>query len=109
MNYQEMSDTQINVEVAKALGFDSKPFLEAVESGDKPLYGERFDPCNSWADAGPIIQENRITIINENLSIPVAVNDCYGWYCDEDKPLHCRNENPLRAAMILFLMMKGGE
>lgn len=56
-----------------------------------------FDPCNSWADAGPIIKEKRIPL-NPFRDRWIAG----GWRGVNDK-------NPLRAAMIAFLMMKDSE
>ena len=56
-----------------------------------------FDPCNNPSDAWPIILENKITIE------PIV---CFGdlWQANikHHKEL-C--ENPLRAAMIVYLMM----
>lgn len=106
MKYQEMSNTQINVEVAKASGFDSKPFLDAVKSGEKPLYGERFDPCKSWADAGSIAEENLISFDQHYNGSYAKV---WGY---SDNGLH--EVSVLRSQIkkgicIVFLMMKGGE
>lgn len=106
MNYQEMSNTQINVEVAKALGFDSKLFLEAVECGEKPLYGEIFDPCSSWNDAGPIAEEFKIAAAH------YKKGDGYIWHVFGPGDINYSqiyDSNPRRAICIVFLMMKGGE
>lgn len=116
MNYSEMSDFEINRLVAMK--------IEGVESNDDGtpnfavdcfLKGEgnsayvlwcgddefsTFDPCNSWADAGPIVEKSGIGIM------PMLM----GWRAATERG--CRdytsiaNENPLRAAMIVFLMMQ---
>jgi len=100
MNYQEMSDFEINAEVGALTGEakNSEPMLNLVIRGN----GRKFDPCNSWADAGPIIQENRISLF--------ASDDEGKWMAQfiNYKTVHM-DKNPLRAAMIVFLMMKGGE
>ncbi|KMV68210.1 hypothetical protein AI29_10015, partial [bacteria symbiont BFo2 of Frankliniella occidentalis] len=112
MNYQEMSDSQINLEVAKALGLDVSMMLSLLNARECPIGGRAeqwvknnktggsFDPCNSWADAGPIIQENRISLF--------ASDDEGKWMAQfiNYKTVHM-DKNPLRAAMIVFLMMKG--
>lgn len=89
MSYSEMSDHKINVLVAKA--------IDGNADESYPLYRhlEVFDPCNSWADAGPIIEENKIDII---------------WYSGEQcwgahKGMKCAYDlSPTRAAMTVFLM-----
>ena len=68
-----------------------------------------FDPCNSWADAGPIIQNAKIGI--KPVSRVRNYNERYeSWEASVNKP-HFEEEfeNPLRAAMIVFLMMNEGE
>ena len=80
MNYQEMSNEQIEFAVSDALN---------IPRGDKW--------CSDWADAGPIIQEHRIPL---NLFRDE-------WTAGERR--NVKDKNPLRAAMIVFLMMKGGE
>lgn len=67
-----------------------------------------FNPCNNPADAWPIIAENGITLAfqdgnwwADNLAYWVdGVEWNIGGIIDK---------NPLRAAMIVFLMMKEGE
>ena len=83
MNYEEMSDFEIN----KAVSI---------------LRGSCFDYCNSPSDAWPIIVENRISIVD--LSTVATGWKAQAMYLD-DKP-YAVNPNPLRAAMIVFLKMK---
>ena len=101
MVYQEMSDLEINTLVAKALRLEISflPFgiSEARRRRVRLADGSAFDPCNSWADAGPIIQENRI-----------GIREYDGWWEARSfapEYAYCQ-QNPLRAAMIVFLMMK---
>ncbi|WP_241624509.1 phage protein NinX family protein [Rosenbergiella epipactidis] len=116
MNYQEMSDKQImdlavyEIVFGKTYGkivsyaFDEPKFV-FTESGHTftPLDNEKVEltpkikPTSSWADAGPIIQDNTIPLN--------PFRD--GWVAGERR--NVRDKNPLRAAMVVFLMMKGGE
>ncbi|GKX60182.1 DUF2591 domain-containing protein [Leminorella grimontii] len=93
MDYEGLSDKEINVKVALALG--AKEIVPDLFMSDDRRYdfdkpknkaGNKFyfDPCNNPADAWPIIKDNCIDII---------------WDGDP-------NENVLRQAMIVFLMMK---
>lgn len=122
MNYEEMSDFEINCEVAKALGLEDLMFFSdeasycpgpvwntksgITEEGIKISKGNPFDPCNSWAVAGPVIQVNEISLSSKcangewKASIFIGRNDIFDNYAS------CWNENPLRAAMIAFLMMQ---
>ncbi|WP_241569173.1 phage protein NinX family protein [Rosenbergiella collisarenosi] len=118
MNYQDMSDFEINKAVAIAIGYSPEMCEQGWEGSSKvgveweneSGYPSRwFDYCNSWADTGPILEESGITIIMDHPSMPLATNNCVGWYSDEEKPLHHANENPRRAGLVVFLMMKGGE
>lgn len=107
MNYSEMTDLEINKAVALALGChirksaydtdyyftdDDKAWNKCAPHG--PV--ENFDPCNSWTDAGPIIQSNRFYVD------PIFMSDwCVTTECDTYREIH---KNPLRAAMVVFLM-----
>ena len=68
-----------------------------------------YDPCNNPADAWPIIVANKISIlIDETVDYwsSALVHD----FCDADAFSHgASDNNPLRAAMIVFLMMKDVE
>lgn len=90
MDYSKMSDQQINEAVAIAIW-------------DTPLTAERgeFDPCNSWADAGPIIQEHGIGIMPFSRVLPEAWNLSAGLLGRTT----VKDKNVLRAAMIVFLQM----
>lgn len=106
-NYSEMSDHQINVLVAKALdghADDKFPVQRRLQV---------FDPCNSWADGGAIIAERQISIIfDADLVIEPPAHwvvcqhvDKNGRFCE----YYGQPSSPLRAAMIVFLMINEAE
>ncbi|HDC4269672.1 DUF2591 domain-containing protein [Enterobacter kobei] len=111
MDYSKLSDQEINMAVAEIFHPDSV----VIESKSRPpcacitghLPSMWVDYCNNPADAWPIIVENNISLILDNPSSPMATSNCVGWYSDEEPPFHASNQNPLRAAMIVFLMMQG--
>ena len=108
-DYCKMSDFEINKAVALSLG------IEVVE-WDGKIYGvlERkidnvtsvigvIDYCNNPSDAWPIIVDNKIWIQ------PDMVGDGF-WHCmDCNDDIRAKDKNPLRAAMIVYLMMKDEE
>ncbi|WP_145569111.1 phage protein NinX family protein [Yersinia mollaretii] len=94
-DYSAMSDEDINKLVGGHIGFADKLM---VGTGQK-------DYCNNPADAWPIIMDNKISIRN----IYQACNCHDGWMANF---LHVSSKienSPLRAAMIVFLMMKDRE
>lgn len=110
MNYEEMSDYEINLEVARYV--DSSCF--DYSDHEEPYFwsehkNEEFNPCNNISDAWPIITENKITIMPD-----IYVG---GWYArkdidsgmDGDFLFMSEGESPLRSAMICFLKMKDSE
>ncbi|MFY0403331.1 phage protein NinX family protein [Pantoea dispersa] len=114
MNHTKMSDFEIN----KAVGeinlegkWACKPGCAGNQS-DSWHYGsvDTFvtpypalpDYCNSWADAGPIIQKYGIS-----LHYIGGGHERGGWGADDPSgEKYTYNDNPLRAAMIVFLMMQ---
>ena len=93
-NYTEMSDDELNFNVAQHR-FDAG-WLErhCGKEGMVPDY------CNDWADAGPIIADNKISIE------PHLFSDL--WLSTSRGVEHAsQHENPLRAAMIVFCMIHG--
>ncbi|QLY02282.1 DUF2591 family protein [Citrobacter sp. RHBSTW-00599] len=102
MDYSKLSDHEINVKVGTVIGFVAK--LMAVN--------KQTDYCNNPVDAWPIIVGKKLSIINADNK----------WLCvPEDEPVNgvtgdavhmiysgdgVEHENPLRAAMIVFLMMQ---
>ena len=104
MNYEAMSDDEINHEVAKH-SFDAD-WLERH-------YGKEWmvpDYCNSVEDAWPVIFENGIC-----LASPIKPRDEWiiTWTIDGGlwsvNDITYRHKNPLRAAMIVFLMMEDAQ
>lgn len=111
-DYASMSDVQVSKAVGDAIGIEwanlDDNYHELCywpELDDEPRI---FDPCNNPADAWPIIVENGITLAfqdgnwwADNLAYWVdGVEWNIGGIIDK---------NPLRCAMIVFLMMKEGE
>lgn len=110
--YSDKSDFDINKAVAACLGYKVKPCDESVlayiDSGYKT-----FDPCNNPADAMPIIIENEIS-----LHAPVFSEGWMAEYTGNDEDVNdgfqvdyfdSHNQNPYRAAMEVFLMIKDAE
>lgn len=124
MNYEDMSDFEIEVEVTKIIfpfvlddgyGFVGSRDGFIYTRGDKKehkLSGNRLictvkNYCNNPSDAWPIIVENGICIN------AMAGGDFTLWYSNDKHYTNVDNavysENPLRAAMICFLKMKDAE
>ncbi len=112
MNYAEMSDAEINRRVAIFLF----PNEKIIESASRPprahIVGNGFnlgswvDYCNSWCDAGPRIAKQLGCLAADVFAEPQdggkwVAQPAYGW--DSER---VRSDNPLRAAMIVFLMMQ---
>ncbi|QGR65287.1 phage protein NinX family protein [Yersinia intermedia] len=109
-DYSAMSDEEISKEVGDNLGLEWANLdanynkLCYWKMGAGPLV---FDPCNKPADAWPIIFRERITLTPKvtgyewDAISPVILND-------DIEHLHT-GPNPLRSAMIVFLMMKDRE
>lgn len=121
MNYAEMSGYEINNRLHNAIACKGKYDLNVegykvtwtekatgrvIETLRRKYDKEFKDYLSSWADAGPIIQGNKITILTDETTeewSAAVVQD----FCDERafKFSNCC-PNPLRAAMITFLMMQ---
>lgn len=108
MDYSKLSDKEINKQVAFALG--CKEVMPDIFMDDNRRYefdkpkkrsGNQFyfDPCNNPADAWPIITSNRIGIV------PGTATDKWAAH-HGDWDIAIADVNPLRAAMIIFLMMQ---
>lgn len=125
MNYEEMSDFEINKCVAEAAGMElssdhSGAYVGVVRRsiGSRPNYGH-VNYCNNPSDAWTIIVKNKIRISPVmHMSDDNGEYICNGmweagtlWGDDgafyNSKYNEASNENPLRAAMIVFLMMQG--
>ncbi|EKS7399384.1 DUF2591 family protein [Enterobacter roggenkampii] len=118
MDYSQLSDFEINVEVFEALhggspdckeGDNGEMLLVSFEAdvvgGDiveVEVVRGSFNPCNNWLEAGLIIVENKISIY------AAVLGDSRGeWGAEASFTEHYHfHDNPLRAAMIVFLMMQ---
>lgn len=107
-DYSKKSDFDVTCMVAKFIHPDAE--LLDVNRGEKESsitlkFGPHgyvgFDPCNNPSDAWPIIVSGRIGInfVNGGWRAQSMMN---GW-------VEFHHENPLRAAMIVYLMMKESE
>ena len=97
-NYEDMSDFEINCRV----------HAEIMQiSGLNSFKGK--DYCNNPDDAWPIIVEHEIDVIQNNgQDCPLATNSAVMMFRGDDVFI-CQHENPLRAAMIVFLKMNEGK
>lgn len=119
-DYSKMSDTEIAQKVFFWLSSDFCPNggLAHINSDcffffDNRNVKRKFDPCNNPADAWPIIVGNKISIVsldNKWIAAPVdtVIDGITGdsevcFYASYDA---VSDVNPLRAAMIVFLMMQ---
>lgn len=116
-DYSKISDEEINKDVGEIVSRDK---LSITASNGKTLIHRfsdcgdfkgiclgwmEFDPCNNPADAWPIIINGHIAVVPYRHALPQAWPTSYGVaskFCTEDA-------NPLRAAMIVFLMMNDKE
>lgn len=115
-NYNDWSNSEINHAVARAvdgLHNHKNTAIDCYVSGgivreqvriwsdeDGEWYSKNY--CNNPSDAWPIIVENNIAVVPYRHTLPCAWPTAFGMtskFTTEDK-------NPLRAAMIVFLMMK---
>ncbi|AUR83723.1 NinX [Vibrio phage 1.039.O._10N.286.55.A2] len=111
MKYEEMIDFEINSAVAKIVTggdvIEKHDMAEApTDSGVQVIYkvgvhGEFLDYCNNPSDAWSIIVDNGIGMHKQHNQSWFS-----SWTTGE---FDCVDKNPLRAAMICFLKMKGSE
>lgn len=94
-DYSKMSDFEINKRV----------FSVVMSGRDWNRQGNgSFDYCNNPTDAWPIILKNRISMVWD-----CAEDASSEWWNAIDQFDECRAQyqsNPLRGAMIVFLMMQ---
>lgn len=99
--YTELSDFEVNKNVAEKLGlaYEVTRYGVVTRMSNKEQWRE-FNPCNNPADAMPIVIDNGIVFMPSK-----ALDSCYcvkGDYSSANKSLY-------RAAMEVFLMMKDKE
>lgn len=112
MNFNDLTDFEINKAVAEKYYKDLPGLVVTrdVETRDrvvvfKDIEGEVVsvdcvDYTNLWADAGPIISKNRIS-----LEAVICLDDSLAWLAKAKGVPSCGDENPRRAAMIVYLKM----
>ncbi|EGR9571408.1 DUF2591 domain-containing protein [Salmonella enterica subsp. enterica serovar Grumpensis] len=113
MDYSQLSDFEINKRVFKAivgaipLGYPHNADGRSVGNESNGDY-RWYDYCNNPEYAWPIITENKISIMFD--STDTRYEGEYHEWCDAISS--CQKfgiqyqSNPLRAAMIVFLMMQ---
>lgn len=113
MNYEEMSDLQINQAVTcevhgcQMWGVNKDgSFYHCGVLGDAYIHQPIVDYCNNPSDAWPIIDKYNICIHNDEMEgrSHSCTFDKFGYVGKES---YC--DNTLRAAMIVFLMMQEDE
>ena len=114
-NYEDKSDFEINKAVAWVLNLNvnsTKDYDGAIriQVSEKPAKGagggrigfhiEYYNPCNKASDAWPIIVENKISVswVGSYWSALAPLTNA----CNVGRSV----DNPLRAAMIVFLKMQ---
>lgn len=113
-DYSRLSDFEINFLVAEALNKFEYVSDHNAEGGSAVLCDslrdcDTYDYCNDPSDAWPIITENKIAIkpkliTKKEYATPSDYID--GW----EAKVHStwfEDKNPLRCAMIVFLMLRG--
>lgn len=99
MDYSKLNDHELNCKVA--LNFYDSDWVDKHW-----LIADMIpDYCNNPADAWPVIADNHIGIM------PFKTCDAKAWPLSIGllSGADVRDKNPLRAAMIVFLMMKDAE
>lgn len=123
MDYSKMSDFEVNKLVSAAIGAKVTESVGFVNTGEdirghyqEPVllrevtnnrrHWKRFDPCNNPADAWSIIVDKKICLAFDVFAEPQddgkwVASPAYGWEKER-----VRHDNPLRAAMIVYLQMQ---
>jgi hypothetical protein len=100
--YEEMTDFEINRKVAVRSGGyagkvnDSETKVKESDKSTNGLFYTERDYCNDPSDAWPIIMGNKIDIQHR---------DGFNTTCARNCSNMSAHKNPLRAAMIVFLMI----
>lgn len=107
MDYSNWTDFAINAAVGAATGEarNSEPLLKLVIRNSN---GRRYDPCNNAADAWPIIEKHGITLAFDGSDWWATSDACWVDGCEWQIEGEI-SRKPLRAAMIVFLMMQESE
>lgn len=118
MDYSKLSDAEINLAVA-AIQFPKSglntPYSHRPDVHIYHANGsvEAKDYCSAWSDAGDIIAQQKISIIfdtDSKIEPPARWVMCRNDEIEGAAYIHYEHPNrPLRAAMIVFLMMQESE
>lgn len=111
MNYEDMSDNEINEQVADLIGgyagnvHGSETRVKVKDAATNGMFYMEVDYCNNPSDAWPIMRDCLIGVSPDEDGVTCHF---YGdWtasaFCSQ---LSYTHKNPLRAAMIVFLMMQ---
>ncbi|ENL7677776.1 DUF2591 family protein [Enterobacter hormaechei] len=114
MDYCKLSDFEINKAVAE-IAINGDWLLEPTDESPSWFFNHGVqgkntvklpDYCNNPADAWPIITANKISIYAMS-----EADKRGGWGAEAFHPndAYSFNDNPLRAAMVVFLMMQESE
>ena len=107
-DYASMSDREIGRLVAAATGMNGGASYNGTTLVVRNGVWDIFDPCNNPADAWPIIIENKISLM---FDASTEEGNEAEWClasspCDQIIVDYVAHDKMLRAAMIVFLMMK---
>ena len=108
MNYEKLSDFEINKAVAARIGVEVQEWNGKIFGGverkidNVTSVAGVIDYCNNPSDAWPIINIERIGVY------PSEGPDFMPWIAAKNA-FSVTDKNPLRAAMIVYLMMKDEE
>ncbi|EOC0526479.1 DUF2591 domain-containing protein [Cronobacter sakazakii] len=110
MDYAQLEDTEITIRVGETFGW-SPCFINedgsVVFRDDRGRLKVRKDYCNNPADTWPIITGNHISLMYaESLGEWCAGKPDWVDGCEWQLDMDVMDKNPLRAAMITFLMMQ---
>lgn len=109
-DYSAMSDQEIGRLVAAANKMDGGGSCSGETLVIRNGVWVAFNPCNNPADAWPILLENEISLVKWQHADVWAAWSGPGMAYGEVECEHIEHdENPLRAGMIVFLMMKESE
>lgn len=126
IDYSKMSDFDISKRVLISLGYkpayEDESCISFLSSNERKDVGDggvkrfKFDPCNNPADAWPIIVANLIEVSPDYLFTDDSEEELCAtgfWMAShveaDGKSYYQVHQNPLRAAMIVFLMLKDAE
>lgn len=118
MNYSKLSDDAINMEVTeKFFGCEKwdynekdRCFFHCGIDGSGYYSQSIVDFCSNPANAWPIMLASGIATLAEDGELVGAATDSHEAYESYGNIVHTvYDKNPLRAAMIVFLMMQENE